>query len=65
MEVPREPGLTTEHEEEIHSEERGGFEAHSEQPVLSPIARQETLAPRGKQRDENEENNNFELLSLL
>ena len=36
VEVPRELVPTTEHEEEIHSEERGGFEAHSEQPVLSP-----------------------------
>ena len=46
MEVPREPVSTTKHEEEIHSEEREGFEAHSEQPLLSPTTEQETPALR-------------------
>ena len=54
-EVPREPVPKTEHEEDIHSEERGGFNASSEQPVLSPT-KDDTIAPtsirvenRGKQ----------------
>ena len=36
VDQPRELVLTIEHEKKIHSQERGGFEAHSEQIMLSP-----------------------------
>ena len=68
--VPKELALTTVAEEESSSEERGGFEAYSEQPVLSPTIDQATpvLArdgDRGKQRAKPEANSNYKLLTLL
>ena len=62
-ELPREPVPIIEVGEESDGEERGGFEAHSEQPVLSPTIGQETPAPsktenRGKQRAKNEDCSN-------
>ena len=45
VEVPREPVPTTEHEEEIHIEERGSFDAYSEKLVLCPIVEETTSTP--------------------
>ena len=53
----REPVPTIDHEEESDSQEMGGFEAHSKQPVLSPTTKETTSSPlktenKGKQRAE-------------
>ena len=38
IENPREPILTVEANDENENKERGGYEAYSEQPMLSPLA---------------------------
>ena len=46
------------------SEERGGFEAHSKQPVISPVADHgvpaRTIAEKRREESDNEENSNAE-----
>ena len=69
-EHPREPAPTVVFEEGASSEERGDFEAYSEQPVLVPTKDQGTptltrVEERGKQKVATKERNTSELLSLL
>ena len=57
-------------EEEANNEEREGFEAYSEQPVLSPTVDQGTptqtrAEEKGKLRAAIEESNTSEMLALL
>ena len=68
--MPRNKAHIAEAEEKATSEERGGFEAYVEQPVLSPTIDQGTSAPnrveeRRKQKEETEERSTSELLLLL
>ena len=68
--MPKEPTPIVVAEEEISSEERGGFEAYSEQLVLSPTTDKAASTPakvedRGKRRAAVEEISTTELLSLL
>ena len=69
IEVPREPAPTTVPTEESDNEERGGFEAYSEQLVLSPTIDEAAPAQsRAEKRVEHkvktEESSTSELLIL-